>query len=76
MSVISDEKHLTVSQGDEITETQHRKRKRVKNHVEGVFLVASKAEKGNSHTAGFNKIGSRDVGLCEIPVRNMEMGSE
>lgn len=29
----------------------------MKNHVDGVVLVASKAEKGNSHTAGFNKIG-------------------
>ena len=29
----------------------------MKNHVDRVFLVASKAEKGNSRTAGFNKIG-------------------
>lgn len=38
-------------------DAEHRKRKCVKNHVDGVFLVASKAEKGNSHTAGSNKIG-------------------
>lgn len=35
----------------------YRKRKCVKNHVDGVFLVASKAEKENSRRAGFNKIG-------------------
>ena len=29
----------------------------MKHHVDGVFLAASKVERGNSHTAGFNRIG-------------------
>lgn len=57
--MISDGEDLTVSQGDEISQrcrTQEEK-KCVKNHVNGVVVVANKAKKGNSRTAGFNKIG-------------------
>lgn len=38
-------------------DAEHRKKKCVKNHVNGVVVVANKAKKGNSRTAGFNKIG-------------------
>lgn len=45
----------------------------MKNHVDGVVLVASKAEKGNSRTAGFNKIGRWGRWAVRILVRSIEM---
>ena len=56
--MISDEKHFTVSRGDETSlRCRMQEEKCVRNHADGVFLVASKAETGNSRTAGFNRIG-------------------